>query len=572
VIESPARDGDLSPLPLFRLIVPRVPYPNVFSHILMPPLGVLHVATAVKRHGRWDVEVIDELNWRSHVTGRRLKADPVADHRDLQSRRPAQVVGFYGGLTSTVPRLFELAKYYRSMGLRTVAGGAHVDALPDEALREGIDIVVHGEGEETIIEILEAWSDDLSIEKIKGISYSSSDGSVITTERRQPICDLDKLPILDFGLLAEMGRPLTIAPFERTRGCNYRCEFCIVNDRFGPSRSASPERVAAELEVRIESGFRHFFCIDDNFTQGRQATLRLLSLMQDIARRRGVKLDITVQVRSSVGRDEELMRAMWAAGIRVLCIGLESPIREELEGMKKRQTPEQIESEVRNLRRHGFMIHGMFIFGYPLETAGADAMLTLRERADRYIDFIRRTAIDTIQVLKPVPVPGSRLAKRLMDQGRIIPLKLVGWDKYDGNFLTFLPDREISASELQTQANRIMRNFYHPFSFLKFPVLVFTTPVEILRMGFTGAARFARNRADRTQAAIKDGVERASALREGFREAGEEVSRVWRNARMRTLGSMVVTNWLKLGPHAKFLETLSKLQSPVKIGGDKAQS
>ena len=551
---------------LFRLIIPRVPYPNVFSHITMPPLGVLHVATAVKQQGEWDVEVIDELNWRNPVSRRELASDPLADHRDLQARRPADAVGFYGGLTSTVPRLFQLARFYRDIGVPTASGGAHVDALPEEALREGVDIVAHGEAEETIIDILDAWSGKLSLSDISGISFMGPEGSMITTDLREPKCNLDELPIPDFDLLVELKRPLTIAPFERTRGCNFRCEFCVVNDRFGPSRSASPEHVAAEIEKRVESGFRHFFCIDDNFTQRRKDILRLLGVIREIQERKRVKLHFTVQVRSSVGRDEELMRAMRAAGVYVLCIGLESPILEELEGMEKHQTPEQIEKDVSALRRNGFMIHGMFIFGYPLRDYGAASQLTMRERADRYISFIKRTALDTIQVMKPVPIPGSRLAERLRKEGRILPLNVVGWDKYDGNFLTFLPDAGISASELQKQATRILQKFYNPFSFLKFPLLVFTTPVDVLRVGFQRAAEFARNPSELAQVAVAGGAKKASALREGFREAKNEVFRVWRNAKLRTLGSVVVLAWLRETRHTQFARTLGRFQSAVRSG------
>lgn len=527
----------------------------------MPPLGILHVGTAVKLDGLWDVEIIDELNWRRTVNKRDLDYDPIADHRDLQARRPAQAVGFYAGLSSTVPRLFKLAQFYRSLGIPTITGGAHADALPDEALHNSIDVVVHGEGEETSAEVLRAWATGCKPDDIHGISFIGDAGGIINTTRRLPICDLDRIPIPDLDLLVELARPLSIAPFERTRGCNYHCEFCVVSDRFGPSRSASPEHVAAEVEKRVEQGFRHFFCVDDNFTQGREDTLKLLTYVTDIQKKHKVKLNITVQVRSSVGRDRELMQAMRAAGIKLLCIGLESPILEELEEMNKHQTPEQVESDLRSLRRNGFMIHGMFIFGYPLKDAETSFRLTLRERADRYISFIKRNAIDTIMVLKPVPIPGSRLARRLNEQGRILPLNLVGWDKYDGNFLCFLPEKGVSAVELQKQATRIMRRFYNPFSFLRFPVLVFTTPVEVVRDGFQRAREFAKNPSESIQMAMTDGFERASAFREGFREAGREVNRRWRNAIMRTLGSAVVSNWLRSSHHQRFLTMLSNFQA-----------
>jgi radical SAM superfamily enzyme YgiQ (UPF0313 family) len=541
--------------PLFRLVIPRVPYPNVFSHVVMPPLGAIYVASAVKQAGVWDVEVIDELNWASRTPAILLKKDPVTDHRRLQNRRPAKVVGFYGGLTSTIPRLLKIARFYQSLGVPTVAGGAHVDALPDELLKDGINIAVHGEGEETILEILRSISEDRPLSDIMGISYVGTDGQVVRTEPRPPLRNLDTRPTPDFSLLAEIKRPLKIVPFERTRGCNYQCEFCIVNDRFGPSRSASPEHVAAEVDLRVRQGFRQFFCVDDNFAQGREGTLKLLSLIKDISSRHRAPLNLTIQVRSSVGRDEELMRAMREAGVEMVAIGLESPIREELLEMEKHQTPEQIEKDIRALKRHGFLIHGMFIFGYPLERSGSSVQLTLRERADRFYAFIKSNALDTIQVLKPVPVPGSRLAERLRSQGRIFPRNLVGWERYDGNFLCFLPDG-VSARELQVQATRILRRFYSPLNFLKFPVLVFSTPVEILRLGFQRTRELSRDRA-----AVEGGRNRGPALRAGFRAAGEEISRRWRNTALRSFGCIVISNWIRDSNHRQFLDILQKIQN-----------
>jgi radical SAM superfamily enzyme YgiQ (UPF0313 family) len=525
----------------------------------MPPLGAIYVASAVKQAGGWDVEVIDELNWASRTSAILLKKDPVEDHRQLQNRRCAKVVGFYGGLTSTIPRLLKIARFYRSLGVPTVAGGAHVDALPDELLMNGINIAVHGEGEETILEILRSISENLPLSGISGISYVEPDGRITRTESRPPLCNLDSRPTPDFSLLAEMRRPLKLIPFERTRGCNYQCEFCIVNDRFGPCRSASPEHVAAEVELRVKQGFRTFFCVDDNFAQGREGTMKLLSLIREMSKRLHAPLNFTIQVRSSVGRDEKLMEAMRDAGVKMVAIGLESPISEELLEMDKHQTPEQIEKDIRALKRWGFLIHGMFIFGYPVEQANSSIQMTLKERGDRFYKFIKSTALDTIQVLKPVPVPGSRLAERLRRQGRIFPRNLVGWERYDGNFLCFLPDG-VSARELQVQATRILRRFYSPLNFLKFPLLAFSTPVEILRLGFQRASELSRERT-----ADSGGRKQGLALRAGFRSAGEEISRRWRNTVMRSFGCIVISGWIRDSNHRQFLEVLQKVQKLARL-------
>ena len=107
-----------------RMVIPSFAAFNIYSHIAgkTTALGPLCVATAVHAMEGWDVEVIDENNF-SLYGPRNAQGD--ADHEFLQSRRPADVVGFYGGLTSTIPRLYALAKFYKAQGVVTIAGGQH---------------------------------------------------------------------------------------------------------------------------------------------------------------------------------------------------------------------------------------------------------------------------------------------------------------------------------------------------------------------------------------------------------------------------------------------------------------
>ena len=92
---------------------------------------------------KWDVEVIDENNLRRY--GPRLISGG-ADHEFLQTQRPCDVAGFYGGLTSTIPRIYELARFYKQKGIVTIAGGQHFcKENIKEALSSGIDYVVIGE-------------------------------------------------------------------------------------------------------------------------------------------------------------------------------------------------------------------------------------------------------------------------------------------------------------------------------------------------------------------------------------------------------------------------------------------
>ena len=100
-----------------RIVIPAYPAFNIYSHIAKKTtaLGPVCVATAANKMGKWDVEVIDENNLRRF--GPKTSTGG-ADHEFLQRKRPADVVGFYGGLTSTIPRLYQIARFYKESGHR----------------------------------------------------------------------------------------------------------------------------------------------------------------------------------------------------------------------------------------------------------------------------------------------------------------------------------------------------------------------------------------------------------------------------------------------------------------------
>jgi anaerobic magnesium-protoporphyrin IX monomethyl ester cyclase len=189
--------------------------------------------------GRWDVEVIDENNLRRFGP----RSDSVdADHEFLQRQRPADVVGFYGGLTSTIPRLYEVAKFYKNRGVVTIAGGQHfVEDNIAEALSCGIDYVVIGEGEETIKELLQAIEDRENMKEVEGIAYMNN-GDIVQTPNRELLTDFDRLPLPDFSLVRYA--KIKLYPVGRIRGCGMNCEFCTVK---GKPRYASPERLLEHI-------------------------------------------------------------------------------------------------------------------------------------------------------------------------------------------------------------------------------------------------------------------------------------------------------------------------------------
>ena len=140
-----------------------------------------------------------------------------------------------------------------------------------------------------------------------------------------------------------------------------------------------------------------------------------------------------------------------------LCIGYESPIDEELKAMRKGVTAQLLEKRSRILAEN-FYIHGMFIFGYP---SSKTPDMPLRKKAKRYNQFIKKAKIDSFQIFKAIPLPGTDLRRRLEMENRIFPLEMVNWDRYDGLWLCYDPKPEgIDPYKLQTLPNLIMKRRY----------------------------------------------------------------------------------------------------------------
>jgi len=515
-----------------RIIIPAYPAFNIYSSIASrtTALGPVSIATVVNKLENWDVEVIDENNLRRYGPRDALGG---ANHEFLQKVRPADVVGLYGGLTSTMPRLYELADFYKKKGVIVLAGGQHfVDENINEALDAGIDYVAIGEGELTIKELLKVLKENKNLSQVKGIAYREAEKTIIT-EPREPITDFDILPQPDFSLVRYA--KIKLYPVGRIRGCGMDCEFCTVK---GKPRCASPERLIEDIAQLLETrDTRHFFIVDDLFGQFRQESMRFCQMLRDYQRRVNKRLDVTVQIRLDKAKDEELLLAMRQAGINTVAVGFESPIQEELDAMKKHIRPSEMIAMAKVYHRFGFLVHGMFIFGYPLKE-NANLNLSLKERIKRYRIFIKKAKIDTIQVLLPVPLPGTELRKRLEKDGRIYSKDDIGWEYYDGNFPIFEPDAQIRAQELQHSIRKIMSRFYE----FKYMFMIALQAVSFASLVF-----FLHN--------IKAGWRRWY--------------RPWRNNLNRFGGWVIMKGWTKQLKRSSYPERLKRAQKRIEKAKDR---
>lgn len=435
---------------------------NVYGRVRMPPVGIISVLTQIAKDSEFEVYAVDENNYAGPLINN------MPDHAALQKLNPAKIAMFYGGMSNSILRMFSVAKQYQSMGVPTIAGGSHVDALPEEALNSGVDIVVHGEGEETAQELVKAIlkkgkivkNYKANLKNIAGISFLNEKNEYVFTGRRTPISDLNVLESPDMDIIKFMEKKFTSTPINRGRGCNYSCEFCVVNKQYGRFKAVSVEKTFNYLKQQIESGRDNFFFTDDNFAQNVPEAIELCKMIGDYRHQFKKKLRLMVQVRSEVAENDELVDAMKYAGVASLAIGFESPINEELKSMRKGVTAEKLLTRSRKLSK-SFHLHGMFIFGYPeFHESKFKSSLNLKQKAKVYSNFFRKARIDTIQVVKAVPLPGSDLRRKLVEENRIPAQTDVSWDKYDGLFLCYMPEKGVNPQDLQNIPMDLMKKRY----------------------------------------------------------------------------------------------------------------
>jgi len=465
-----------------RIIIPKFPNFNVYSFAasITTSVGPVIVATAANKLESWDVEVIDENNLHGKFYPKDKSNN--LDHIKLQNERPADVVGFYGSISTTIPRLYELSRLYKKFGIKTVAGGKHIENLPEEALNNNIDVVVFNEGEITIKELLNAWECNKPLEKIKGIAFIKNN-KIYKTDNRPLIHEFDSIPYPDFNLLRYA--KIKYYPINRTRGCNSKCEFCTVREK---PRSCSPQYMINQVKHYVETrNARRFFEASDHFASNRDEAIEFCKMLKDYQKKIKKRLIFTVQTRITDARHPELLKAMKEAGIDTVCIGYESPIDEELLSMKKGYLSKDLVEWTKIFHDHKFFIHGMFMFGYPNKLKN-HITIPLNEKVKRFRSFIKKAKIDTIQILMTVPLPGTDLRDRLDKENRLYPINTIGWEYYDGQFPLFKPDDNISPEELHDAVKTMMNRFYHFRNFWKiitniifhFPAIVFTSSTAIV--------------------------------------------------------------------------------------------
>lgn len=413
------------PIKKVLFIEPRAPRPHIFSRVAIPRLGCVLLGTILERQGLEVKIVVEEI------------CQP--DYRTLDFQ--PDLVGI-SSISSTAPRAYELADYYRQQGIPVVLGGAHCSFLPEEGL-EHADFVICGEGDEALPELVATLNAGGDWTAVRNLAYKA-EGEIRKNPWRPLVEDLDSLPIPDYYLIhGWKGNGAHCVSIATSRGCPYNCRFCSVILLFGRKyRMNSVDRIMEEIRVNGRQAHHIFFC-DDNFTANRERTKELCSRIL----RENLKIEWSAQVRVEAARDPELMELMARSGCYMVFVGLESINPATLKAYNKSQTVDHIKECVINFHKYGIRVHGMFVFG-----ADEDHYQVIRDT----VKFSRQVDLDSLQYLILTPVPGTPFFQEMEAQNRII---CKDWSQYDGHFAVFQP-KQFTPYELQYETIRAMKKFY----------------------------------------------------------------------------------------------------------------
>jgi anaerobic magnesium-protoporphyrin IX monomethyl ester cyclase len=371
-----------------------------------PPLGILYLCSHLHAKG-FDVEVFDStFSSREEL------------FRLLHSKPPA-VLGVYANL-GTRPNVVEILKVAKEAGWQTVAGGPEPAAYIEEYLGAGADVVVIGEGEVTLQELLPALASIRAgratsaeaLAAISGIAFCGDDGRTHRTSARAPIPCLDYQPwpareAIDAGRYVETWRQhhgMAAVSLIAARGCPYHCHWCSHEEVFGKThRRRSPASVADELEWLLDR-YRAdtAWFADDVFTIHHEWLFAYAAEMK----RRGLKVPFECISRAD-RLNERVIDTLAELGCYQLWMGSESGSQRLLDAMERGITLEQVRSAVTLAKSRGIRTGMFLMWGYVGEEL---------DDIEATIEHVKRTDPDVYLTTVVYPIKGTPYFREVEQQ------------------------------------------------------------------------------------------------------------------------------------------------------------
>ncbi|MHA1769515.1 MAG: B12-binding domain-containing radical SAM protein [Candidatus Thorarchaeota archaeon] len=360
-----------------------------------PPLGLSYIASYIRKFGNHSVRIFDGLLHKSSNADVR---------RELELFHP-DVVGISGQATPSIYDVYHTARIVKQFdsSILVAVGGVHVTFQDVDVLQEcsAIDVVIRGEGEITMNELLTAYKNRRDFANVLGITYRKNN-TTTKTQDRPIIEDLDSLPYPAYDILnlPQYFKPnIRFTTMVTSRGCPYSCTFCSSSRITGKRwRGRSPENVICEVKLLEDKyGVREIEFIDDLFTFDHE---RVRAICKGF-REAGLKIGWSCSTRANIlSRHPEMAEWLHSAGCHTLYMGVESGSQRVLNAMKKGITIEQVNHAVEVAKKAGLELVLSFMVGYPTET---------ELEANETIDLACRLDPEIAQFTVCTPYPGTPL-------------------------------------------------------------------------------------------------------------------------------------------------------------------
>jgi radical SAM superfamily enzyme YgiQ (UPF0313 family) len=332
-----------------------------------------------------------------------------------------------------------------------VLGGYHPTFEYKSVLEEeSVDVVVRGEGEYTLLELVRTIENNGDLFNVEGLAFhDENDGSLIVTPDRPIIENLDELPFPAFHLLPmEKYRILNIttnvATIITTRGCPMQCSFCSSAALHGHKlRRRSVKNVVNEIEMRLmEQNIDTIAFMDDTFTLNKRFVKEFCSEIK----KRDLKFwwGCTSRVDTL---DRDLLQTMKDAGCITIFIGVESADQQMLEKMNKNITVSKTEKAFKLARKVGIRTIASCVIGMPEDT---------KESMKKTIDFVKSLNPNYALYSLATPYPGTRFYNETFKKNLI---QIKDWSKYT-LIDPVLETIDCSSKELRSIQKKAFLKFY----------------------------------------------------------------------------------------------------------------
>ncbi len=391
-----------------------------YSTITQPPLGIAYLAAYARSRG-YEVHVVDAVG----LAVTRIRPWPQRQRRLFQGldfdeiiqRVPADsdVLGVSCMFTHAWPMVRELMnRLSRAFPkAKLIAGGEHVTSMHRQVFEQtAADACVLGEGELSLVELLDAFRQGLDLSRVQGIAFRGPSGQVVKTDKRSRIADPDMLPWPAWDLVDPMaylegavfmgpkaGRSI---PMLATRGCPFRCTFCSSPNMWTQVwKARKPSKVVDEMEA-----YMRLYGADDFQFQDLTAIVRkdwILEFCRELLERK-LRLTWSLPVGTrSEAIDGEVPGLLMASGCHHITYAPESGSERILKSIEKKVHLDHLERSAKDSLEAGMKVCLFLIIGFPQEEM-EDIWKTLR-----WIRRMARLGVHEIAVSTFVPLPGTQL-------------------------------------------------------------------------------------------------------------------------------------------------------------------